>query len=98
MRLGPMAAGAIAVGLREPSIVPFAPNAAEALVAVGNLDDAKVLIEWLEDHGRRLDRPWALAGGGRGRRLLLAALGEPEAAIRSRVPAPAEHGRIAMPF
>ena len=56
MRLAPMAAGAIAVGLREPSIVPFAPNAAEALIAVGKLDDAKVLVDWLEDHGRRLDR------------------------------------------
>ncbi len=98
MRLGPMAAGAIAVGLREPSIVPFAPNAAEALVAVGNLDDAKVLIEWLEDHGRRLDRPWALAVGGRCRSLLLAAMGELEAAIRSCEQALVEHGRIDMPF
>src|SRR5258708_40137817 len=93
-----MGAGAIAVGLREPSIVAFAPNAAEALVAVGNLDDAKVLIEWLEDHGRRLDRPWALAVGGRCRSLLLAAMGELEAAIRSCEQALAEHGRIDMPF
>ena len=98
MRLAPMAAGAIAVGLREPSIVPFAPNAAEALIAVGKLDDAKVLVDWLEDHGRRLDRPWALAVGGRCRSLLLAATGELEPSIRCCEQALLQHDRIAMPF
>ena len=97
-RLAPMAAGAIAVGLREPSIVPFAPNAAEALIAVGKLDEATVLVDWLEDHGRRLDRAWALAAGGRCRSLLLAAAGELEASIRCCKLALAQHDRIEMPF
>jgi DNA-binding CsgD family transcriptional regulator len=97
-RLAPMATHAIAVGVREPSIVPFAPDAAEALVAVGRIADATVIVQWLEDHGLRLDRAWAIASGGRCRSMLLAAQGELGAAIRCCQKALADHERIPMPF
>jgi tetratricopeptide (TPR) repeat protein len=98
LRLGPMASGAIAVGLREPSIVPFAPDAAEALIAVGRLDEATVIIDWLEDHGRRLERPWAQAAGSRCRGLLLAATAQLESAIRSCEEALIYHDQLEMPL
>jgi DNA-binding CsgD family transcriptional regulator len=98
LRLGPMASGAIAVGLREPSIVPFAPDAAEALIAVGKLAEAKVIIDWLEDHGRRLERPWAQAAGSRCRGLLLAATDQLESAIQCCEEALVHHDRLEMPL
>ena len=97
-RLAPMAAGAAAMGVHEPVCVPFAADAAEALIALGRTDEAGVLVDRLEEHGRRLDRAWALATGGRCRSLLLAAGGQLEAAVEAAARALAEHGRLAMPI
>jgi DNA-binding CsgD family transcriptional regulator len=97
-RLGPMAAGAAAMGVREPVCVPFAADAAEALIALGQLEDATALVDQLEENGRRLDRAWALATGARCRGLLLAARGQLDAAIEAVERGLAEHERIPMPF
>jgi DNA-binding CsgD family transcriptional regulator len=97
-RLGPMAAGAAAMGVHEPVCIPFAADAAEALIGLGQTEDAGPLVDRLEEHGRRLDRAWALATGGRCRALLLAADGQLEAAVEAAERALSEHGRLAMPF
>jgi DNA-binding CsgD family transcriptional regulator len=77
---------------------PFLPDAAEALIGVGRLDDAERLVETVENNGRRLDRPWMLAVGARCRALLLAARGDLAGAVAAGERALAEHERLPMPF
>jgi DNA-binding CsgD family transcriptional regulator len=96
--LGPLAAAAAAMGYGEPTAAPFAPDAAEALVAVGRLDEATTLVDQLESNGRRLDRPWALALGARCRSLLLAAAGDLDSAAEAAGRALDQHRRLPMPF
>ncbi|OBI81785.1 LuxR family transcriptional regulator [Mycobacterium sp. 1245805.9] len=74
------------------------PDAAEALIQLGRLTDAEGLVDLLEDNGRRLDRPWMLAVGGRCRAMLLAADGDVRAATVVAQQAMAEHHRLPMPF
>jgi DNA-binding CsgD family transcriptional regulator/tetratricopeptide (TPR) repeat protein len=97
-RLGPMAVAAASMGMREPSVVAYAADAIEALIATDQLDEAERLTDWIEEHGRRLDRVWALATGGRCRSLLLAATGKLDAAIECCERALEEHARLPMPF
>jgi DNA-binding CsgD family transcriptional regulator len=77
---------------------PFLPDAAEALIGVGRLDDAERLVEALEGNGIRLDRPWMLAVGARCRALLLAARGDLTGAITAGERALTEHRRLSMPL
>ena len=51
----------------------FIPDAAEAMIGLGRLDDAEQLVKMLERNGDRLDRAWMLAVGARCRGMLLAA-------------------------
>jgi len=97
-RLGPMAVAAASMGVREPSIVTYAADAIEALIATDQLPEAERLIDWIEEHGRRLDRAWAMATGGRCRSLLLAATGRLDAAVECCERALEEHARLPMPF
>jgi DNA-binding CsgD family transcriptional regulator len=76
----------------------FLPDAVEALVALGRLAEAEPLVDALERNGRRLDRPWMLAVGARGRATLLAAMGDLDAADEAAQRAMTEHDRLAMPF
>jgi ATP/maltotriose-dependent transcriptional regulator MalT len=76
----------------------FLPDAIEAMIALGRLDDARPMIEALEYHGRRLDRPWMLAVGARCRSMLLAAEADVEAATRMAEQALTQHQRLPMPF
>jgi ATP/maltotriose-dependent transcriptional regulator MalT len=82
----------------EIFVTPFLPDAAEALIQQGRLDEAQRLIEVLEDNGRRLDRPWMLALGLRCRAMLLAARRDVVAASQTAQRAMAEHERLPMPF
>jgi ATP/maltotriose-dependent transcriptional regulator MalT len=96
--LGPLASAAAAMGYGEPTAAPFAPDAVEALIGVGQLDEAATLLDQLESNGRRLDRAWALALGARCRSLLLAAAGDLDAAAKTAEHALDEHRRLPMPF
>src|SRR5262249_43566106 len=51
--LGPLAAAAAAMGYGEPTAAPFAPDAVEALIGVGRLEEAAALTDQLESNGRR---------------------------------------------
>jgi DNA-binding CsgD family transcriptional regulator len=76
----------------------FVPEVVEALVQLGRLAEAEPLIDALERNGRRLDRPWMLAVGARGRAMILAALGHLDGADEAAQRAMAEFDRLAMPF
>lgn len=76
----------------------FVPDIVEALVQLGRLQEAESLVELLECNGRRLDRAWMLAVGGRCRAMLLAARGDVAAAAAAAEFAMAFHDRLAMPF
>jgi DNA-binding CsgD family transcriptional regulator len=87
-----------AVGLGEPGRWRFQGDYIEALVGLGEIDEARSVAEALERTGRRLDRPWALAISARGRGLVLAGAGELEPALVALDEAIEEHRRLAMPF
>lgn len=76
----------------------YLPDAVEAMVALGRLDDAEPLIAALEHNGADLDRPWMLAVGARCRAMMLAAHGDLVAAEGMADRALAEHDRLPMPF
>jgi len=76
----------------------FIPDAVEAMVALGRLDQAEPLVAALEENGARLDRPWMLAVGARCRAMIFAARGDVAAATESAHRAMTEHDRLAMPF
>ncbi len=76
----------------------FLPDAVEAMIALGRLDDAEPMIDALERHGQRLHRPWTLAVGARCRSMMLAAKGHLEKATRMAQQAMAAHQALPMPF
>ena len=76
----------------------FLPDAVEAMIQLGQLAEAQGWVALLERNGRRLDRPWMLAVGGRCRAMLLGAAGDLEAAVRSTEEAMVQHDRVPMPF
>jgi DNA-binding CsgD family transcriptional regulator len=97
-RLGPVLAFLDEMGSPEPGIIPCLPDAIEALVSLGRLGEAEVLLDRLERQGRTLDRPWATATAGRGRGLLDAARGDLPAARSALEQALVAHGRVLQPF
>jgi DNA-binding CsgD family transcriptional regulator len=74
------------------------PDAVEAMVRTGRLSDAEHLTKIVEDNGRRLDRPWMLAVGGRCRGMVVAARGDVVGGVDALEAAMSHHDRLAMPF
>jgi DNA-binding CsgD family transcriptional regulator len=97
-QLAPVVRRREARGAREPSLYPARELAIEALVAVGDLDEARVQLGWLEESGRRLGTSWPLALGARCRGLLQAAEGHLDEALASCERALAVHHRMPVPF
>ena len=64
-RLEPVLAFLDEMGSPEPGIIPCPPDAIEALVSLGRLEEAEALVDRLERQGRTPDRPWATAAGAR---------------------------------
>jgi DNA-binding CsgD family transcriptional regulator len=85
-------------GLAEWSAHPVHPDAIEAHVALGEIDEAAELTAELEEYGVRLDRPWALATAARSHALLASARGETDAALEAAERALAEHERLDWPL
>ena len=93
------------MGYGEPSVNRVLPNAIEALVQLGELDEAMPLVDKLEERGRSLDSPWSLSTGARCRGLLLGAAGDLGGALDAfdrallahrRMPGPFEQGRTLL--
>jgi ATP/maltotriose-dependent transcriptional regulator MalT len=76
----------------------FVPDAVEAMVQLGRLDEAEPLIDAVERNGHRLDRAWMLAVGMRCRSMLHAAHGDLSAATTTAELAMSQHQRLPMPF
>ena len=70
----------------------------EALIAVGELDEADEILATWQERAAALDRAWALAILARCRGLLLAARGDLDGALASFEHALAEHARSTDPF
>jgi DNA-binding CsgD family transcriptional regulator len=78
--LWPLAEGLLGSGLGEPGVARFVPDEIEALVALGENDKARSLLQPFLARAKSLGRHWALATGERGWGLLSASMGElPEA-------------------
>jgi DNA-binding CsgD family transcriptional regulator len=97
-RLAPVVAFLDELGSPEPGVIPCVPDAIEALVALGRLDEAERLVDRLERQGRAQGRPWAVAAAARGRGLLTAARGDLPAARAALEQALTEHQRVPQPF
>jgi DNA-binding NarL/FixJ family response regulator len=74
------------------------PDAVEALVQLGRLDEAERLVGIVERNGLRLDRAWMRAVAARCRGMILAARGDVDAGIAAVEDAMAQHDRVPMPF
>ena len=98
VRLGPLVGALHAIGVGEPALFPVLPDEIEALIRLGELDQAEPLIEELHAQGQALDRAWALATAARGRGLLAAARGDPQNALAHLQWALQEHQRVTRPL
>ena len=87
-----------AMGVREPAYFRIVPDEVEALVALGQLDEAEALLAPFEDAGRSLDRAWAMATGARCRALVFAARGDLAGASAAADEAVRHHDRLPLPF
>jgi DNA-binding CsgD family transcriptional regulator len=84
--------------LLEPAMRLELGDLLEALIAVGELDEADEVLATWQERADALDRAWGLAILARCRALLLAAHGDLEGAFASFERALTEHGRITDPF
>jgi DNA-binding CsgD family transcriptional regulator len=64
------------IGVAQPNAFRVLPNAIEAMIDAGELDEAERLLDTLEGHARALDGGWAVASALRGRGLLALARGD----------------------
>jgi DNA-binding NarL/FixJ family response regulator len=96
--LAPLVELAERMGLEEPGIFPFLPDEIEALIALGELDQAEAVLGRLEGQARARDRALALAGAARCRGLLAAARGDLDRALEAVEEAVEHHRRVPQPF
>ena len=96
--LAPLVANFDELACTEIIKAAFVPDAVEAMVALGRVDEALPMIEALERNGSRLGRTWMLAIAARCRAMVLASAGDVEAAEQAARKAMAEHDSLPMPF
>jgi DNA-binding CsgD family transcriptional regulator len=97
-QLGRLAKMAADVGLGEPGVVKFLPDEIEALIALGEIDQARSLTRQLEEAGKSLGRPWALAVAARCRACIAEQEGDLKQARLACEQALARHEQLPMPF
>jgi DNA-binding CsgD family transcriptional regulator len=85
-------------GLGEWAAHSYHPDLIEALVGLGEIEEAAELIAELEEYGRRLDRPWGLATAARSWALVSSARGEIDEALAFAEHALSEHERLDWPL
>jgi DNA-binding CsgD family transcriptional regulator len=86
------------VACREPGIHRMHANAAEAAVALNDLERAEEIGDFLEEHGQRTNHRWSLAAGARVRALVTAARGDLDGALAAIEQSMERHEQLAMPF
>ena len=97
-RLEPAMAELRERGLDEPGYHPWFPTCVDALIQVGQVDDAETLTGWLESHAVRLERRWALAMCAHFRGQIAAARGRLDEAVRALDRAAELHEGVGRPF
>ena len=80
-----------------PTSAPI-PDLIEALVSVGELEQASFYLRAFERRAEATQNPWALAAAGRSRALLEAAQGRLEAALEATETALRMHAPLPLPF
>ena len=96
--LWPLTEGVLAAGISEPGVLRFIPDEVEALIAIGEADTARSILEPFATNAAQLGRTWALATSERGRGLLHASLGELREALAAFDRALEHHSRLEEPF
>ena len=96
--LAPLLASFDAEHGTEIMVGAYLPDAIEALVGLGRLEEAEPLTAALETNGARLDRPWMLAMGARCRAMMLTGQGDLDSAAHHADLAMRHHDRLPMPF
>jgi DNA-binding CsgD family transcriptional regulator len=96
--IAPLRAELLAAGVGEPGSVRFVPDEIEALIALGRLDEAELLVGWLGERGRTLDRASALGAAARCRGLLSAVGGDLDGAMNELEHSLAQYARVQIPF
>jgi len=86
------------LGIREWGMVYLVYSELDALVELGELDEADTLADEIWSHGYAFDRPLERATALRGRGLVLAARGDLTAGQAELERSLAEHDRLTWPF
>jgi DNA-binding CsgD family transcriptional regulator len=97
-RLGPLADVLTRVGMSEPGILRFVPDEVEALVALGELERATLVLDAFEARATALQRTWSQATAARCRGLLESARGALPAATGALETALQLHQKLDEPF
>ena len=85
-------------GIGQPGFLPVSFELAEAAAAVGKLDHAELLADWLDERAATLDHSWAGAAAARCRGIALLGAGAPARAIALLEGARAGFAAIGAPF
>lgn len=96
--LAPFTEMAISAGVAEPGLWCFLPDEIEALVRLGELDQADALLEPFEARSQQLGRWRGIATAGRCQGLILAARGDLSSAEAALEAALVAHRKIPFPF
>ena len=96
--LRPLAEGVLEAGIGEPGMLRFLPDEIEALIALGEAEKARSLLQPFLARAEALGRSWALAAAERGRGLLAASLGELPDALAAFDRALEHHAALDEPF
>jgi DNA-binding CsgD family transcriptional regulator len=96
--LWPLVEGLLDAGPLEPGLLRFLPDEIEALVALGESDKARSLLETTLTRAKTLERDWALATSERGWGMLAASRGEFPEALAAFDRALEHHRFLAEPF
>jgi DNA-binding CsgD family transcriptional regulator len=96
--LGPLVEAVAGMGAGDPVLRMFLPDEVEALIALGELDQAEAYLEPFERSASELDRQWAVAAAARCRGALEATRGARPEALAALERALAAHDLAGMPF
>jgi DNA-binding CsgD family transcriptional regulator len=95
--LRPLPRHLVSLGWDDPTDQLW-PDAIETLVGIGELEEARSLLELFAERAQRLGGPWPLAAAARCRGLLAAAEGDIAGALQSFSRSLEAHERSASPF
>jgi DNA-binding CsgD family transcriptional regulator len=96
--LWPLTEGVIEAGIGEPGVLRFLPDEIEALIALGEADTARELLDRWRARATTLGRSWAVARAERGSGLLAASAGDLPEALAAFDRALDAHASLDEPF